>query len=62
MSILLTFTKWLKSEVIIEKWQVLLIFIGFLLIITGLIIIISWQKGFVQLKWLQCPEMEIPFA
>jgi len=35
---------------------------GLAFIIVGLLIIVSWQRGFVKLQPLQCPEREIPFA
>ena len=49
-----------KAE--LKRWQLLFFFIGAALIIAGLILIIYWQRGFVQLKWLQCPGVEVPFA
>jgi hypothetical protein len=52
----------MRKKIEVEKWQIILFCIGALMIIAGLILTISWQQGFVQLKWLQCPQKEIPFA
>jgi hypothetical protein len=52
----------MRKKVEFERWQILFFLIGFLMIISGLIVIILWQRGFVQLKWLQCPEEIVPFA
>lgn len=54
--------KWMRKKITLEKWQLVSLIFGFILIIAGLIVIIFWQRGFIQLKWLQCPELEIPFA
>ena len=51
-----------RKKVELRIWQISFFIIGELLIVVGLIVIIYWQRGFVQLKWLQCPELEIPFA
>ena len=40
----------MKKEVNVQVWQILLFSSGFILIIIGLILIILWQRGFVQLK------------
>ena len=50
------------KKITLEKWQLISLICGFILIIAGLIVIILWQRGFIQLKWLQCPEIEMPFA
>jgi len=38
------------------KFCYILLVIGLVLIIVGLLIIIFWQKGFVRLEFLECPE------
>ena len=52
----------MRKKITLEKWQLISLICGFILIIAGLIVIILWQRGFIQLKWLQCPEIEMPFA
>lgn len=52
----------MRNKVVVEKWQIISLLIGFAMISTGLIIVILWQRELVQLKWLQCPEYKIPFA
>jgi hypothetical protein len=39
-----------------------LVLIGLILIIIGLVVIVFWQRNFVQLQPLQCPQYEQPFA
>jgi len=52
----------MRRKVELEKWQLISFIVGVIFFIAGLIVIILWQKGFVQLKWLQCPEYKIPFT
>lgn len=40
----------------------ILLILGFVCIIIGLIIIIYWQRGFIQIRWLECPKQEMPIA
>ncbi len=54
--------RWFRKKIEIEIWQFICLLVGFLLVITGLIIFVFWRRGFIQLKWLQCPEFELPFA
>jgi len=52
----------LLQDVDIKLWQIFLFTSGFILIIVGLVLIILWQRGLVQLKWLQCPKINSPFV
>jgi len=52
----------MRKKVELERWQLLFLIIGLVLIVAGLVLIILWQRGLVQLKWLQCPEYKIPLA
>jgi len=36
--------------------------VGLILIIIGLLIIIFWQRGFVQLQPLECPKFRLWFT
>ncbi|KKP39211.1 MAG: hypothetical protein UR29_C0008G0007 [Candidatus Woesebacteria bacterium GW2011_GWC2_33_12] len=38
------------------KLPYIMLVMGLILVIAGLLIIISWQRGFVRLVPLQCPE------
>ncbi len=52
----------MRRKVELERWQLISFIVGVIFIIAGLVVIILWQKGFVQLKWLQCPKYKIPFV
>ena len=52
----------MRRKVELERWQLISFIVGVIFFIAGLIVIILWQKGFVQLKWLQCPKYKIPFT
>lgn len=52
----------LSQNVDIKLWQVFLFALGFILIIVGLVLIILWQRGLVQLRWLPCPKQQVPIA
>jgi len=51
-----------RQKIEIEKWQLVLFIVGAIMIIVGLVIIILWQRGFIQLRWLPCPGYKIPLA
>lgn len=51
-----------KKKVMFDTWQLLFFLIGFTQIIIGFVMIIYWRFDVVQIKWLQCPDIDIPYV
>jgi len=52
----------MRRQVSLELWQIVIFVFGVLLLVMGLAMIIFWQRGLVQLKWLPCPKQQVPIA
>jgi hypothetical protein len=52
----------MRKKIELERLQIIFFIVGVIMIIVGLVMIILWQQGFVQLKWLQCPDYDVLFA